>query len=97
MHATEAIGMSDVQIEEDIHWDGQKLSVWIVALGNRICCDIPRDTIHRIRLYSDAITREIERDKNDIVDRLLDFISAKATATNQLSFELRPTDLPAGI
>ena len=59
-----------VHAEGEIKWDGQSLSVLVRVEGDIIMCIIPRDTIHGISIYRDAIGREIERDKADIFDRI---------------------------
>jgi hypothetical protein len=64
------ISVSEIKLENDVQWDGECLLVWAVGPNSRIRCEIPRETIHHIRLYSDAITREIARDKEEIIDRL---------------------------
>jgi hypothetical protein len=82
-----------IQLENEIHWDGERLSVWAVTPKHRILCEIPRDTIHHIRLYSDAITREIARDREEIIDRLRPYVIAKVAAANGSSVRLQPSDL----
>jgi hypothetical protein len=62
--------MADIRLENEIDWDGTSLSVWAVTHRGRILCKIPRDTIHALSIYNDAIEREIKRDRNDIVEHL---------------------------
>jgi hypothetical protein len=88
--------MSEVKLENDVQWDGERLLVWAVTSTSRVLCEIPRDTIHRVPLYSDAITREIARDKYEIVDRLRLHVIAKVANYKGTSVRLHPTDL-AGI
>jgi hypothetical protein len=85
--------MSEIKLENDVQWDGERLLVWGVSPKSRFLCEIPRETIHCIRLYSDAITREIARDKEEIIDRLRPSIIAKVAATGGVSVRLQPSDL----
>jgi hypothetical protein len=88
--------MSEIKLENDVQWDGERLLVWAITSTSRVLCEIPRDTIHHVPLYSDAITREIARDKDEIVDRLRLYVIAKVANHKGISVRLRPTDL-AGI
>jgi hypothetical protein len=38
--------MSAVRFENEIHWDGNSISVWANLNGSRIFCEIPRSTIN---------------------------------------------------
>jgi hypothetical protein len=73
--------MADIQFENNIQWDGEKLSVWAVTRRGRIVCAIPRDTIHVLSIYNDAIEREIKRDQQDIFERLRPALIAKIQNT----------------
>lgn len=59
-----------VEFEPEIEWDGTSLSRWAVSRGNRIHIRLPREMIHSIPIYNDAIGWEIERYKADIFERL---------------------------
>jgi hypothetical protein len=59
-----------LEFESDIQWDGTTLSRWAVIDGQRIQLNASREMIHRLPLYNDAVSWEIERHKNDIFDRL---------------------------
>jgi hypothetical protein len=39
--------------------------------------EVPRDTIHTLSLYNDAIEREIDRDRRDMIERLRPALVAK--------------------
>ena len=82
-----------IQLEKEIHWDGEHLSVWAVTSKTRVLCQIPSETIHHIRLYSDVITREIARDKEEIMDRIRPAVIAKVAAVGGISVRLEPSDL----
>jgi hypothetical protein len=62
--------MADIQFENEIEWDGKRLSVWAVTHRGRVLCEVPRDTIHMLSIYNDAIEGEIKRDRHDIFERL---------------------------
>jgi hypothetical protein len=69
--------MENVRFEEEIAWDGSALSIWAVTPTGRVLCLVPRDTIHMLSIYNDAIEREIERDRHDIVARFQPALAAK--------------------
>jgi hypothetical protein len=58
--------------ESEIEWSDelQTLSGWTTVNGNRIRVDIPRQLIHTLPIYNDAVGWEIERFKLDILERL---------------------------
>jgi hypothetical protein len=60
----------NIEFEPEIEWDGQSISRWAIIDGKRIQVRLPRDLIHSITIYNDAIDREIERDKEDIFEKL---------------------------
>jgi len=64
-------------IEKEIEWDGRELSITIQTDTGSVLCTIPRDTIHGIPIYSDAVGWEIERNKADIFERLKSALSNK--------------------
>jgi hypothetical protein len=69
--------MADIQFEDEIEWDGTNLTVWAATPRGRVLCEVRRDTIHTLSIYNDAIEREIERDRHDILERLRPAIVAK--------------------
>jgi len=87
--------MSAVRFENEIHWDGNSLSVWATVDGSRILCEIPRSTIHEVPPVGDAITREIARDRAEIFDLLRSAVIAKIARTRGSSVRLHPSDLSA--
>ena len=83
-----------------INWDDKRLSLWAQSSAGPILCLIPRDAIHAIHKYNDAIGREIERDRLDIFDRLKPLLVSKvqqAILSGALGpVEVRPEDVNAG-
>jgi hypothetical protein len=65
--------------ENDYSWDGSSLSVSARTKDGTVRCVVPRDAIHCIPVYNDAIGREIERDASDIMDRLKPYFLRKLT------------------
>jgi hypothetical protein len=84
---------TEIQFDSEIQWDGNNLSVWAVSNGARILCKIPRATIHEVRLFGDALAREIARDRLEIFDRLRPALTAKIVREASSPIELQPTDL----
>jgi hypothetical protein len=80
---------------ETVDWDGKCITVWALSGGRRVKCVIPRATIHAIPLFEDVITREIERDRREIVDRLRIILAAKVAGAETDTVELHPHDLNA--
>ena len=68
------------EVATDIKWDSnlQALSGWAILNGKRAQVCIPRDLIHTISVYNDAIESEIEQFKDDILKRLSPVLLAKA-------------------
>ena len=87
------VQLSEIQLEKEIHWDGEHLSVWAVTPQSRVLCKIPRETIHHVRLYSDMIAREIARDREEIIERLRPSVIAKVATSRSPSVRLQPSDL----
>jgi hypothetical protein len=69
--------MSETQ--SDIRWyaETQTLSGWTQYNGRRVQFHVPRALIHSIPIYNDAVEWEIERNKDDILERLKPILSAK--------------------
>jgi hypothetical protein len=85
--------MTEVRLDDDIHWDGDQLGVWATAGDKRVFCAIPRETIHAIPTFNDALTREIARDRSEILDRLRPSILAKLAAADCGHVLIAPRDL----
>lgn len=82
-----------LELEPEIAWDGAILSVWARNARKRIRCEIPRTTIHAVPQFSDALDREILRDRAEIVDRLRSKLLRKGLATDTVVVRLTPDDL----
>jgi hypothetical protein len=65
------------QLLDEIVWNGQILLVPATTENGRAICRVPRETIHKLRPYSDAIGREIHLERHNIVERLARFLMAK--------------------
>jgi hypothetical protein len=82
------------KFSDQINWDGQALYVEAATGFGRVTCKVPRDTVHVIRLYSDAIGREIYQDRHQIVQKLAPFLQAKLSfAEAGQVIELLPCDV----
>jgi hypothetical protein len=64
-------------VEREIEWNGRELSITVRTDIGSVLCTIPRDTIHSIPIYNDAVSWEIERNKADIFERLKSALSNK--------------------
>ena len=89
----QAQSMSAVRFENEIHWDGNSITVWANLNGSRIFCEIPRSTIHEVTLLGDAISGDVGRDRAEIFDRLRPAVVAKIARTRGSSIRLHPSDL----
>ena len=79
---------------DEVTWDGQALVVLATTESGQVVCRVPRNTIHMLRLYSDAIGREIHLERQRIADKLAPFLAAKLSrATNGESVELFPWEV----
>jgi hypothetical protein len=82
------------KFSDQINWDGHALYVEAATGFGRVTCKVPRDTVHVIRLYSDAIGREIYLDRHQIVQKLAPFLQAKLSfAEAGQVIELLPCDV----
>ena len=56
----------------------QTLSGWTEIKGARVFVCVPRELIHsKLPIYNDAVGWEIDRFKNDIVERLIPYMLEK--------------------
>jgi hypothetical protein len=82
------------KFSSQIDWDGQALYVEAATGIGRVTCKVPRDTVHVIRLYRDAIGREIYLERHRIVQKLTPFLQAKLSfAEAGQVLELLPCDV----
>ena len=79
---------------DEVTWDGQALLVPGTTECGQVVCRVPRSTIHVLRLYSDAIGREIHLERQRIAEKLAPFLAAKLSrATNGETVELFPWEV----
>jgi hypothetical protein len=84
----------EVQLLDEITWDGQALRVAAATENGQVICRVPRETIHALRLYSDIISREIQLERRKIVERLVPFLIAKVSqAQADEVLELLPSEV----
>lgn len=82
------------QFSNQIDWDGSSLCVEAATDAGRVTCKIPRETVHVLRLYSDAIGREIHLERHRILEKLAPFLLAKlARAEPGQTIELLPAEV----
>jgi hypothetical protein len=59
---------------QTIEWDGKALSGWVILDGMPTKIAADRETIHAYALgFSDALAREIDRNRDEIFRKLLPF------------------------
>jgi hypothetical protein len=82
------------QFSNHIDWNGSFLCVEAATDAGRVICKIPRDTVYALRLYSDAIGREIHLERHRILEKLAPFLLARlARAEAGQTIELLPADV----
>jgi hypothetical protein len=65
------------EFSREIDWDGHALYVEAATDIGPVSCKVPRDTVHVLRLYNDAIGREIYLERHRIIQKLARFLQAK--------------------
>lgn len=70
----------DIGFVDEIEWDGKALFIKATTEFGHVPCRIPRETIHALRLYSDAIEREIRLERQLILEQLAPALRAKISA-----------------
>lgn len=82
------------EFSNQIDWDGNSLYVEAATDAGRVICKVPRDTVHALRLYSDAIGREIYLERHRILEKLAPFLRARlARAEPGQTIELLPVEV----
>jgi hypothetical protein len=82
------------EFSREIDWDGHALYVEPATDIGPVSCKVPRDTLHVIRLYSDAIGREIYLERHRIIQQLAPFLHAKLSlAEAGQTIELLPWEV----
>lgn len=70
-----AIG--DIEFVGEIEWDGKAITVGAATPFGHVSCRVPRETIHALPVYSDALEREIRLERHLILERLAPGLRAK--------------------
>ena len=65
---------------DQVTWDGQALLVPATTESGQVVCRVPRNTIHMLRLYSDAIGREIHLERQKIAEKLVSISGCEVVA-----------------
>jgi hypothetical protein len=82
------------EFSNQIEWDGRTLSFEAAIDAGRVICRVPRETVHVLRLYGDAIAREIYQERHLIVQKLAPFLLAKLSlAEAGQTIELLPSEV----
>lgn len=77
-----------------VEWDGAGLLVHASVGVGQVPRRTPRDTIHAIPFYSDAIEREIRSERLSLLQKLTPALRAKLTvAGSSEQVELLPSDI----
>ncbi len=88
--------MTELKLADHIDWDGSALCFNTELESGQVRLRVPRDTVHTIRYYSDAIEREILIDRFLIVETLAPYLRAKLSmAKAGDTLELLPIDVLA--
>ncbi|MDA9426960.1 MULTISPECIES: hypothetical protein [Bradyrhizobium] len=69
--------VGDVEFVGEIEWDGKAIVVGAATPFGHVSCRIPRETIHALPVYSDALEREIRLERHLILERLAPALRAK--------------------
>ncbi len=64
---------------QTIEWDGKELSGWVIINGAPTKVTADRETIHTHAAgFNDALTREIDRHRSEIFEKLLPYFQRQA-------------------
>ena len=66
-----------VQLLDETTLYGQALLVAAATENGHVICMMPGETIHALRVYSDIISREIQLERRNVVEKLAPFLIAK--------------------
>lgn len=67
-----------LKLTKSIEWDGRVLTGWITIDGKTVKVSAARQIIHQYAFgWSDAVTWEIERHREEIFNKLLPFFKAQ--------------------
>jgi len=69
--------IEDIEFVGEVEWDGKAIVVGVATPFGHVSCRIPRETIHALPIYSDALEREIRLERHLILERLAPALRAK--------------------
>ncbi|RXG92618.1 hypothetical protein [Bradyrhizobium zhanjiangense] len=69
--------IGDIEFVGEVEWDGKAIVVGAATPFGHVSCRIPRETIHALPIYSDALEREIRLERHLILERLAPALRAK--------------------
>ncbi|UTD27972.1 hypothetical protein [Bradyrhizobium sp. WD16] len=82
------------ELTHEVAWDGQALLVEAATDHGKVTCKVPRETVHSLRIYSDAIGREIQLERYQIVEKLAPYLLAKLSGADAgAMLELHPWEV----
>lgn len=70
-----------IEFVGEIEWDGKAIVVGAATPFGHVSCRIPRETIHALPIYSDALDREIRLERHLILERLAPALCAKISTS----------------
>lgn len=73
--------IGSIEFVGKIEWDGKAIVVGAATPFGRVSCRIPRETIHALPIYSDALEREIRLERHLILERLAPAQRAKISVS----------------
>ncbi|RTE92017.1 hypothetical protein [Bradyrhizobium sp. LVM 105] len=73
--------IGDIEFVGEVEWDGKAIVIRAVTPSGHVSCRIPRETIHAIPIYSDALEREIRLERRLILERLAPALCAKISTS----------------
>ncbi|RQH14796.1 hypothetical protein [Bradyrhizobium sp. RP6] len=71
----------DIEFVGEIEWDGKAIVVGAATPFGHVSCRIPRETIHALPVYSDALEREIRLERHLILERLAPALRTKISTS----------------
>lgn len=73
--------IAGIEFVGEIEWDGKAIVVGAATPFGQVSCRIPRETIHALPIYSDALDREIRLERHLILERLAPALRAKISTS----------------
>jgi hypothetical protein len=86
--------VGDIEFVGEIEWDGKAILIQAATEFGPVPCRIPRETIHALPIYSDAIEREIRLERHLILERLASSLRIKISSSGaRAPVELWPWEI----